>query len=141
VPSSLVRSLEPLVVGAVGMTAHALARAGLDVTIVQWRVLLVAGESRDGVTVSEIARRIDANLSPASRLVSRLERRGLLATAKDPDDRRTTRVTLTAEGRRVRAQVLRLRRADLRAAVERAQVEPSDAPALVRLAAAFARHA
>ncbi|HET7646774.1 MAG TPA: MarR family transcriptional regulator [Candidatus Limnocylindria bacterium] len=139
--AALVRNLDPLIIGAVGMTARALSRAGLDVTIVQWRVLLIAGESRAGATVTEIARRIEANLSPASRLVSRLERRGLVATAKDPDDRRTTRVTLTVEGRRVRAEVLRRRRADLRAAIERARIEPGELPALTRLAAAFARHA
>ena len=76
----LVGVLERLVVGSVAITARAIAEADAELTFMQWRVLLVVGECEDGQAVGEIATRIGAHASPASRVVSRLKRRGLVST-------------------------------------------------------------
>jgi DNA-binding MarR family transcriptional regulator len=53
-------------------------------------------------------------LPATSRLLRRLERRGLTALAPDERDRRATRARLTIRGRGVRAAILEDRRAALR---------------------------
>jgi len=106
-------ALERLAMGSVAVTERAIAAAGTDLTFVQWRVLLIVGESGAGATVGEIAARIGAHASPASRLVSRLRRRGIVQAARDPTDRRVTRVRLTAMGGDLRRRVLEHRRREL----------------------------
>ncbi|HEX3427235.1 MAG TPA: MarR family winged helix-turn-helix transcriptional regulator [Candidatus Limnocylindrales bacterium] len=131
-------ALEAIAFGSVAITSRALLAAGLEVTFAQWRVLVVVGEDRDGATVSEIATRLGAEISPASRLVSRLRRRGLVETHKEPRDRRVTRVRLTATGQEAREAVLRGRQAVLRKVV--AESGPQDAgveDALERIGVAF----
>jgi DNA-binding MarR family transcriptional regulator len=97
------------------------------------------GDRDEGATISEIAGRIGAHLSPASRLVSRLAARRLVQTAKDEADRRATRVTLTDSGRTLRSQVLRRRREDLRAALDHAQLTPAQEEVIGILARSFGR--
>ena len=75
--------LERLVVGSVAITERAIAAAGTDLTFVQWRVLLIVGEQPAGATVGEIAGRIGARGSPASRLISRLKGRGVVRAERD----------------------------------------------------------
>jgi DNA-binding MarR family transcriptional regulator len=53
------------------------------------------------VAVSEVARRLEVDLSNASRQLRALEDQGLVTRRVDPDDRRVARVTVTAAGRRV----------------------------------------
>lgn len=53
------------------------------------------------VAVSEVARRLEVDLSNASRQLSALEDQGLVTRAVDPGDRRVARVAVTAAGRRV----------------------------------------
>ncbi len=103
-------ALESLAVGSVAITERAIAAAGADLTFVQWRVLLIVGSQAEGATVGEIAARIGAHASPASRLVSRLRRRGVVDATTDAADRRVTRLTLTAAGRDLRQRVLDRRR-------------------------------
>lgn len=134
--SGRVEDLERIVVGAVAITDRAIAAAGADLTFVQWRVLLVVGERDEGASVSEIAARISAHASPASRLVSRLKRRGILVTDKGDRDGRVTTVRLTAAGAALRARVLDNRRRDLTALLA-AEPDLEDAAAIARLAHAF----
>lgn len=123
--------------GAVAITDRAIAAAGADLTFVQWRVLLVVGERDEGASVSDIASRIGAHASPASRLISRLKRRGIVATKKGATDARVTMVRLTPVGAALRARVLDLRRQDLgRLPLEGTTV--GDEQAIGRLARAFA---
>lgn len=104
--------LERLSVGAVGVTTRALAEAtpGFEMTFPQWRALLIVGATQDGARVSEIAGRVGVTLPATSRLLRRLERRGLLALATDPDDRRATRARLTEAGQATRDGILAYRR-------------------------------
>jgi DNA-binding MarR family transcriptional regulator len=53
------------------------------------------------VAVSEVARRLEVDLSNASRQLRALEDQGLVTRAVDPDDRRVARVAITTAGRRV----------------------------------------
>jgi DNA-binding MarR family transcriptional regulator len=133
-------ALERIAYGSVAITTLALGEAALEITLPQWRVLVIAGGSGgDGATVSEIASRIGAAVSPASKLVTRLERRGLLRTAKDPADRRVTRVRLTESGAALRAQVMDCRRDYIRRVAASVGSAPAGTDAyLARLGEAFA---
>jgi DNA-binding MarR family transcriptional regulator len=108
--------LERIAVGAVGLTARALelADTGFELTFPQWRALLVLGEGDDGSRIGEVAARVGVTLPATSRLLRRLERRGLTTLAVDEQDRRATRARLTDRGRAVREAILAHRRAALR---------------------------
>jgi DNA-binding MarR family transcriptional regulator len=108
--------LERVAVGAVGLTTRALAHAdtGFELTFPQWRAILVVGEGGDGARIGEVAARLGATLPATSRLLRRLERRGITMLGTDEHDRRATRVRLTERGRTVRGAILAYRRAALR---------------------------
>ncbi len=114
--NALAADLERIVVGAVGLTTRALAQAdtGFELTFPQWRALLVLGEREDGARIGEVAARVGVTLPATSRLLRRLERRGLTALAPDELDRRAKRARLTDRGRAVREAILDHRRATLR---------------------------
>src|SRR5665811_402360 len=113
--AALAADLERIAVGAVGLTTRALAEAhpGFDLTFPQWRALLVLGEGEDGARIGEVAARVGVTLPATSRLLRRLERRGLTTLAVDEQDRRATRARLTDRGRAVRAAIIAHRRAAL----------------------------
>ena len=135
--NGLIDILERLAVGSVAVTERAIAAAGADLSFVQWRVLLIVGEREDGATVGEIAARIGAHVSPASRLVSRLKRRGVVRTAKDDSDGRVTRVRLTESGLDLRGRVLEQRRRDLALVLAAASLTAIDVAAVAKVARAF----
>ena len=93
----IVEAIEGLVVEAVGITTVALVQAtpGIDLSLPQWRALVVVGSSETGMRVGEVAGRIGSAVPTTSRLVRRLERRGLLEAVRDETDRRATIVRLT----------------------------------------------
>ena len=129
--------LERLVVGSVAITARAIATADAELTFMQWRVLLVVGEREEGQAVGEIAARIGAHASPASRVVSRLKRRGLVSTDKGDVDKRVVCVRLTDSGRDLRARVLAQRGRDIAQVVATASITPAEAEAVAELARSF----
>jgi DNA-binding MarR family transcriptional regulator len=112
---ALTDDLERIVVGAVGLTTRSLASedAGFELTFPQWRAILVLGEREDGARIGEVAARVGGTLPATSRLLRRLERRGLTTLAADEQDRRATRARLSERGRAVRAGILEHRRATL----------------------------
>ena len=134
---NLVGILERLVVGSVAITARAIAAVDAELTFVQWRVLLVVGEREEGQAVGEIAARIGAHASPASRVVSRLKRRGLVSTDKGDLDKRVVCVRLTDAGRNLRTRVLEQRGRDLADVLEIVSMTSEESEALARLAQAF----
>lgn len=113
---ALADHLERIAIGAVGLTTRALAQAdaGFELTFPQWRALLVLGEDADGARIGAVAARVGVTLPATSRLLRRLERRGLMTLAVDERDRRATRARLSDRGRAVRAAILAHRRAALR---------------------------
>jgi DNA-binding MarR family transcriptional regulator len=141
VTDQLTGVLERLVVGSVAITARAIAAADAELTLMQWRVLLVAGESEEGMAVGEIASRIGAHASPTSRVISRLRRRGLLESARGRLDARVVCITLTDAGRDLRSRVLKLRGRDLADVIAAASLAPGEADAVAKLALSFERFA
>jgi DNA-binding MarR family transcriptional regulator len=117
VPAEIIEPLELLMFGAIGMTTLALSAASAgELTISQWRVLVVLGRV-DAARVGELAAAVGVSLPSTSRLVRRLERRGLVTTERDTEDRRATLVRMTPEGRDIRDEVINRRRAMMEAAI------------------------
>ena len=71
----------------------------------EYGVLYALSTASDGLRIIDLCE--DALLTQAgvSRLVSRLERRGLVERSDDPHDGRASRISLTAEGREVQKRV------------------------------------
>ena len=110
-PAEVIESLELLMFEAIGMTAIAVALATTgELTLPQWRALVVVGRV-DAVRVGDIAAAVGMSLPSTSRLIQRLERRGLVTTVRDESDRRATLVRLTDGGRDLRHRVVTRRRA------------------------------
>lgn len=133
-------SLERLLMGAIGVTAKALAQTpeAAELTLVQWRALVVV-ESAGHMRIGELATRLGVAVPSASRLARRLERHGLVTTERDEADRRATIVRTSAAGRAVRDAVLHRRRELAGAAVDGAldSATPASAAFLAGLADAF----
>jgi DNA-binding MarR family transcriptional regulator len=60
----------------------------------------LSGAPRGSMRVGDLARALRVTVGGASKLVDRIERAGLIAREADPDDRRASRVALTAAGKR-----------------------------------------
>ncbi len=114
--NGLADRLERMTVGAVGLTTRALAHAApsVELTFPQWRALLILGEDPNGARVGEVAARVGVTLPATSRLLRRLERRGLVVLATDDADRRARRARLSEAGASVRGEILAYRRTALR---------------------------
>jgi DNA-binding MarR family transcriptional regulator len=105
-------ALERIAIGSVGLTTRSLAHAdaGFDLTFSQWRAILIVGDRTNGARIGEVAERVGVTLPATSRLLRRLERRGLVGLAPDEHDRRATRARLTDRGTEVRLAILDHRR-------------------------------
>lgn len=107
-----VEALELVARATIDMTTRALADAnpGLDLSLLQWRALLIIGDDPAGARVGQVGDGVGVPLPAASRLVQRLQRRGLVQVERDPDDGRATRVRPTHAGHHTRSTVLAHRR-------------------------------
>lgn len=76
----------------------------LDLTAMQWGPLLLMAEGR-GNTAAELARGMDIDTGAMTRMLDRLQAKGLLARARSASDRRVVRLELTAEGLKVAGQI------------------------------------
>jgi DNA-binding MarR family transcriptional regulator len=108
---SISERVERLAVAAVGVTAAALAESdgGPDLTLPQWRALVLLG-NHGGLRVTDLAGLLGASVPSASRLVGRLERRELVETEHDVDDRRSHLVRLSSSGAAAMRSVVDARR-------------------------------
>jgi DNA-binding MarR family transcriptional regulator len=138
---AIVDAIERLVFAGVALTTRALseARADLDLTLAQWRVLVILGEAEDGATVSQVAARIGVTLPATSRQLRRLEQRGLLEIGPDQRDRRATRVRLTSLGRTARDDVVSFRREKIAEIAAELDLDPGLALPLTLIADAVDR--
>ena len=75
--------------------------AALDLTYSQYLAMLVLWED-DGVTVSEIGRRLYLDSGTLTPLLKRLEAAGLVVRRRDPGDERQVRIALTPAGQALR---------------------------------------
>lgn len=94
---------------AVYSTAHAfnrLYKAHLDaigLTYPQYLVMLTLWES-DDLTVKELGDRLRLDSGTLTPLLKRMETAGLLHRARDPQDERQVRISLSEQGAELRAQ-------------------------------------
>ena len=96
----------------VAVAARSLAAAGDEVTLPQYRALVVlAAQGPQGT--AELAAALAVNPSTATRMCDRLVRKGLVRRQRVVGDRRTVRIALTAAGRDLVADVSSRRRAEL----------------------------
>jgi DNA-binding MarR family transcriptional regulator len=71
--------------------------------------LLAALQGSDGLRPSDLATAVDLDLSTVSRHLTQLEQFGLVSRRPDGDDRRASRISLTAAGRESLQTVLATR--------------------------------
>jgi DNA-binding MarR family transcriptional regulator len=135
----VIDAIERIVVAGVAMTNASIVRSrpNLELTLQQWRVLVVLGEAPDGRSVGEIARQIAVTLPATSRQLRRMEERGLLTLEPDGHDRRVTRARLTEAGISARASIIVDRRTSIAAAIGDLRTDPDLVGGLVRIAAAL----
>jgi DNA-binding MarR family transcriptional regulator/cytochrome oxidase Cu insertion factor (SCO1/SenC/PrrC family) len=96
----------------VAVAARSLAAAGDEVTLPQYRALVVlAAQGPQGT--AELAAALAVNPSTATRMCDRLVRKGLVRRHRQAGDRRAVRIALTPAGRALVAEVTRQRRAEL----------------------------
>jgi DNA-binding MarR family transcriptional regulator len=93
----------------VGLAARSLADLDEDVTLPQFRALVVL-VSRGPQRIVDLAEELAVTSSTATRMCNRLVRKGLVARQERADDRRAAWVTLTSAGRDLVGAVTRRRR-------------------------------
>lgn len=76
-----------------------------DITVEQWRVLNRLWE-KDGLTQKELAEQIFKDQPNTTRILDKLQNKGIIRREASPDDRRAFIINLTDEGRMLRAQLL-----------------------------------
>ena len=134
----LIDSLEQIVYSGIAITTAALQHsAGADLTLTQWRAIVIVGQGPDGCRVSELARQVQVTVPATSRLLRRLERRRLIELSDDDADGRATRARLTREGSQLRSSVLAIRRERLRSIANSVPIPASVYPAVRDLANRF----
>jgi DNA-binding MarR family transcriptional regulator len=133
-PSLGLRSLERIVVGSVGVTARAVATEAPDLTLLQWRVIVVLAGAPDGMAVSELAAHLASRLPAMSRLLGRLRDRRLIDTRKDAADGRVSIARLAPDGLHLWDRVSGRRREDLQGVLDEAGLDAAEASVLERVA-------
>lgn len=99
----------------VAIAARSLAEAG-DVTLPQYRMLVVLA-TRGPQRPADLADALAVNRSTASRMCDRLLTKRLIRRTRLSSDRRVLRISLTTDGARLVAKVMRKRRTDLATAI------------------------
>jgi DNA-binding MarR family transcriptional regulator len=96
----------------VGLTARSLAAVDGDVTLPQFRAMIVIA-FRGPQRSADIAEELQVNPSTATRMCDRLVRKGLVRRVRPAENRRVVRLRLTRAGQEVVKQVVSRRRADV----------------------------
>src|ERR1035438_8665380 len=102
----------------VAVAARSLANVAEDVTLAQYRVLIELA-ARGPQRLADLATALGVDRSTATRMCDRLVRKRLVHRRRTNDDRRGVRVSLTAAGGELVAEVSRRRRAEIATIVER----------------------
>lgn len=101
----------------VAIAARSLAGQGVEVTLPQFRALVVL-RSRGPQRVVDISRELGVDPSAGTRLCDRLVRKQLVRRQRSTTDRRVVRVALTPDGRSLVDQVTLRRREELTRVVQ-----------------------
>ena len=116
-PDELVDTVLAASRALVAVAARSLAAAGDEVTLPQYRALVVLA-ARGPQGTAELAAALAVNPSTATRMCDRLVRKGLITRSRDEIDRREVNLEVTAAGRRVVSDVIERRRAEVRSVLE-----------------------
>lgn len=106
----------------VGLAARSLASISEDVTLRQYRALVIL-DSEGSQSVSALAERLDVNPSTATRLCDRLVRKRLIRRQSPPGNRREVRLAPTPAGRSLVAEVMARRRREVQRVLGRISPE------------------
>ena len=79
--------------------------APLDISHAQWIVVMLLGDGAAS-TAAELCKILIYDPGAMTRLLDRLEKKGVLRRVRAKDDRRTARLELTAEGKRLYPGIL-----------------------------------
>ena len=79
--------------------------APLGISHAQWIVVLLLGDGA-AATAAELCKILIYNPGAMTRLLDRLAKKGVLRRVRTRDDRRTVRLELTAEGRKLYPRIL-----------------------------------
>lgn len=93
----------------VAMSAASIEASPVDVTLNQYRALVVLA-SRSPIRMVDLARELSLSASSATRLVERLERKGLVTRAASATSRRSIDLRLEPAGEELVGQVMAERR-------------------------------
>jgi DNA-binding MarR family transcriptional regulator len=118
----------------VAVAARSLATVVDDVTLAQYRVLILIA-SRGPQRPADLAAALAVDRSTATRMCDRLVRKRLVQRRRAREDRRQVRVSLTATGARLVAEVTRRRRTEIAEIAGR--LPPAHRPAVLRALRAF----
>ncbi|MDE3007869.1 MAG: MarR family transcriptional regulator [Acidobacteriota bacterium] len=101
----------------VAVAARSLAHVDDDVTLPQYRVLVVTN-SRGPQSLASLAEALRVSPATATRMCDRLVRKRLIKRSHDARDRRSVRIELTARGRDVVTRVLEERRHEIQSILD-----------------------
>jgi DNA-binding MarR family transcriptional regulator len=118
----------------VGIAARSLAGVSDDVTLAQYRALVVLA-TRGPQTLQDLAAELSVVPSTATRMCDRLVRKRLIDRQLGETDRRAVALTITDAGRAIVSSVARRRRAQLRRIV--GDLPPARRASLVEALEAF----
>lgn len=107
----------------------AMEKAGLNITLV--KCLGILNEADGPVSLGHVSDTLGLSLAAISRSVDALVRRGQVKREEDPDDRRSKLVSVTPRGRATYRRLNALRRAGVRAFVDRLEPDEQEALAAV----------
>ncbi|GAB3426374.1 MarR family winged helix-turn-helix transcriptional regulator [Flindersiella endophytica] len=96
----------------VAMTARSLAGLSEDVTLPQYRLLVVL-TTRGPQRIVDLAAALAVNPSTATRMCDRLERKALVERQAVPEDRRVVQIVATRAGHRLMAKVMKRRHVEI----------------------------
>lgn len=115
----------------VGLAARSIAETGVDLTLPQYRALVVLA-TRGPQRMSALAAHLGLSPSSTTRLVERLERKDFAARRPSLESRREVAVEATADGQRQIDEVMEHRKRAIAAALE-----PIDRPTREAMLVAF----
>ncbi len=121
----------------IGVAVHSVNTARIDITVTQYRLLVLVSESDR--SVGDIAEHLGVNQSNASRHCDRLQRLGLVERRRSGADARIVFIALTDQGRALVEEVTARRREEVRRLLDAIPVR--DARALIGVLEVFNRAA
>jgi len=119
----------------VGVAARSLAAVEAEITLRQYRALVVMAQAGEQ-NISSLAEALEIHPSTATRLCDRLIAKSLIERTTSRENRREVTVTLTTTGQTLVRSVTTRRRREIRRIV--AKLEPNERDALISALAIFA---